>query len=158
MEPPSPNHDSASARPADGATATLAAVQEAALSRALLANAEFADNAGGAGSRVGTSARYLALAGALETARKTDAEDTAPVAAVLTSVLAHRCVDSAVGDVPAFPASPDGPSLTTVHRTDPLAVGAALAHRRRDLSVAKAAHLVDVPVVAVESALDEMED
>lgn len=138
---------------------TLRCVQDAALDRAL--------------TDASVAPRYLAFAGALETARRPadrprPASETegAPIAdALLASLLVHYGVDRSIADAPdatgrrtVGPSTPPTASgdVSAVDdvREDPRAVGAALAHRRADLGLDRVATLATVTTDAVERALD----
>ncbi len=135
----------------DDAPASIAAVQRAALERAVLGD--------------GATRRHLALAGALEPARRStsgagDAVRDA-VASVLVTTVAASALAAAgsAGDSlaeaerpvsAAGPWSPGGPD----RGTNPVVDGAALAHRRLGVPLDRIAVLADVSPAAVRRAVD----
>jgi hypothetical protein len=139
----------------DERPAAIAAVQRAALERGVLGEGE--------------TRRHLALASALEPARRSVSGAGDAVRDVMASVLVTTVAASALGtadgaadslaetDRPVSstgPWYPGGPG----REASPVVDGAALAHRRLDVPIDRIAVLADVSPAAVRRAVDANAD
>ena len=139
----------------------LAAVQDAALERALVDDAD--------------AARHLALAGGLERARRVAAEEDTPRRAgpfgpALLAVTTLAAFDAREGresgeltraNPPASPPQTVSPEHSAVDpgptdASEPVVEGAALAVRRFDADVRRAAALADVPVATLARRIESV--